>query len=168
VRLFELNHFAEVLTNYPLNGPSIESQQFLEMMWAAINAEPRCDTDLLLKLPVYWTKVGLDHLIISPESFESEPAIIQPSSDTPGSVICSKIPGLLLVSQHSFPKARVEDLNSMPGLMRFTKALSERPRMCKTYFASTLSVVVKLASRGRRSLESYVSTALDHAQLDVC
>jgi len=139
-----------ILEQVEIEPQSKESHEFLETIWSFISNETGYDASAIHGFPVYLARKGANYSIISPESFEKEPAILAPST-TLEFDICGKIPGLYLVQESTFPKSRVrgEMLQSAGGLMRFTRALSQ------------------LAFKAHQTLESYVRYILSDLDLAV-
>lgn len=133
-----------------IDPQSRDSREFLETIWSLLNGEYEYQANALYDLSVYLAKVGGEYVVISPELFDREPAILAPSNALEHK-ICSQIPGLCLVQETTFPRTKVRDesLQSEEGLMRFTRSLSQ------------------LAFKSHQTLESYLRKILSDSDLAV-
>lgn len=104
---------------------------FLLKFWVAIRYEyegrPKA---VLSNLPVYSATVNGQLQAISPDEFESLPAIVSPD-DEGESAICSKLPALYLVDRRtvSTTMQKTEQFSASVGLMRFITSLGKLAKL---------------------------------------
>lgn len=104
---------------------------FLLKFWFAVRYEYEGRHKVVLSnLPVYSATVNGRLQAISPDEFESLPAIISPD-DEGELAICSKLPTLYLVDRRTVSTAtqKTEQLSTSVGLMRFITSLGKLAKL---------------------------------------
>jgi hypothetical protein len=109
-------------------------RKFLEAFWSAVNQGLPYVKNALYRLAVYVVTCQTQISVISPEKFDTEPVILEPSPNTVWYSVCEKFPGLQMVRQSTFPRnlMALEAIESKDGLIRFTRALSKKDIIYKT------------------------------------
>lgn len=107
---------------------------FLLKFWFVVQYEyegqPKYDKTILSHLPVYSATVNGQLQAISPDEFESLPAIISPD-DEGESAMCSKFTTLYLVDRRTVPTVmqKSERLTTPIGFMRFIRSLCKMAKL---------------------------------------
>lgn len=133
---------------------SLKFHYFLHKFWVSIRYEyegrPEYDSSVLSKLPVHSALVNGQLRAISPDEFQSLPAIVCPD-DAGEAAMCSKLLGLYLIDRRTVSHAmeKVESLCKSVGLMRFMEALG------------------KLAKSRHKTLETYLTLYLEPGNITV-
>lgn len=123
--------FADVVESDKI---SIPFHCFLLKLWVAVRYEyegnPKYDKMILSNLPVYSATVNGRLQAISPDEFESLPAIISPD-DEEESAMCSNLTALYLVDGRTVSTVmqKVEQLTNPVGLMRFITSLEKMAKL---------------------------------------
>jgi hypothetical protein len=148
VKCLSSQDFPRILDNVELDPDNPEAHEFLEWIWTVVNREVGYDQTHFDDLPVFIADKGDETEIITPKYFDESPAILAPMNPSELEM-CKKIPGLYLVHDTTFPRARVltEMLQSVTGMTRLVRSLSQ------------------LAFKQQVTLENFVSKVLNEADL---
>lgn len=136
--------FADVVESDKI---SITFHYFLLKFWVAVRYEyegkSEYDKTILSNLPVYSATVNGRLQAISPDEFESLPAIISPD-DEEESAMCSTLTALYLVDGRTISTVmhKAEQLTNPVGLMRFITSLEKMAKLkhktAEAFFPSLL------------------------------
>ncbi|KAI5790782.1 hypothetical protein FPQ18DRAFT_337038, partial [Pyronema domesticum] len=140
--------FPRILEDVELDPDNPEAHDLLEWIWTIVNREIGYDQTHFYNLPVFIADKGAETEIITPKYFDESPAILEPMNPS-DLEMCKKIPGLYLVHDTTFPRARIltEMLQSVTGMTRLVRSLSQ------------------LAFKQQVTLENFVSKVLNEADL---
>lgn len=132
VRLMALLDVPQIFSNVSAMDLRTERfYSFLDSVWAFIHLSSdggsSRDQQVLAQLPIHRARIGEESCVLTPQQFESLPAIIAPDIISPEGKLCSKLSGIYLISPSTFFRTRIKEemLHEPVGFVRFIRALSK-------------------------------------------